>query len=344
MKDYKTDDDYVNLTLLNYQKQKEESKILPGPGAYYFSDEFNIIPKKNKFQNFGTYESRNMAPIPRIKNYQNLLNNSLNNIYKFNNVNKSIDEKNKLNRFSHSLHNLKINIIKDQSMKLKEEVKKNLGPGTYSPEFFLNFGYNIINNNKNNNKKNNTNHKIISEINKDRNPIYISVNDYPGVGEYDIAGEIKKEIDYILFLKKSKEQKDKTDLKLKMEHARKKIRKKKENKIIIRREYKDTEEYKIRQQFLKNYYRPAFDSAEPKFKDFGSKDDSNIGVGSYNLIYPRKKIGQIKVPFLNGAKKWSDKNFENYSKTNKNVGPGTYEQRSFFDWNKKSFNVQYKLK
>ena len=77
-----------------------------------------------------------------------------------------------------------------------------------------------------------------------------------------------------------------------MEHARKKIRKKKENKIIIRREYKDTEEYKIRQQFLKNYYRPAFDSAEPKFKDFGSKDDSNIGVGSYNLIYPRKKIGQ----------------------------------------------------
>ena len=96
-----------------------------------------LSQKKNKFQNFGTYESRNMAPIPRIKNYKNLLNNSLNKIYKFNNVNKSIDEKNKLNRFSHSLHNLKINIIKDQAMKLKEEVKKNLGPGTYSPEFFF---------------------------------------------------------------------------------------------------------------------------------------------------------------------------------------------------------------
>jgi hypothetical protein len=342
---FKDNHDMSYIDLTSVPIKKKEKLITPGPGAYDPNiGNFKFEPKKNKFQNFGTYESRNMAPIPRIKNYQNLLNNSLNNIYKFNNVNKSIDEKNKLNRFSHSLHNFKINIIKDQSMKLKEEVKKNLGPGTYSPEFFLNFGYNIINNNKNNNKKNNTNHKIISEINKDRNPIYISVNDYPGVGEYDIAGEIKKEIDYILFLKKSKEQKDKNDLKLKMEHARKKIRKKKENKIIIRREYKDTEEYKIRQQFLKNYYRPAFDSAEPKFKDFGSKDDSNIGVGSYNLIYPRKKIGQIKVPFLNGAKKWSDKNFENYSKTNKNVGPGTYEQRSFFDWNKKSFNVQYKLK
>ena len=131
-----------------------------------------------------------------------------------------------------------------------------------------------------------------------------------------------------------------------MDNARKKKRKKKEKdkKFIIRKEYKDTEEYKIRQQFIKNNYRPPFGSAEPKFENFGSKDDSNIGVGSYNLMYPRKKIWQIKVPFLNGAKKWSNKNFEKNSKISGNVGPGTYEQRSFFDWNKKSFNVQYKLK
>ena len=334
------DRSYIDLTSLPIKKK--EKLITPGPGAYDPNiGNFDFEPKKNKFQNFGTYESRNMAPIPRIKNYKNLLNNSLNKIYKFNNVNKSIDEKNKLNRFSHSLHNLKINIIKDQAMKLKEEVKKNLGPGTYSPEFFFNFGYHL--NNKNN-KNNIFNHKIVSEINKGKDPIYMSVNDNPGVGEYDVTGEIKKEIDYILFLKKSKEQKDRNDLKLKMDIARKKIKKKKEKKIIIRKEYKDTEEYKIRQQFLKNYFRPAFDSAEPKFKNYGSKDDSNIGVGSYNLIYPRIKIGQIRVPFLNGAKKWSNKNFENYNKINGNVGPGTYEQRSFFDWNKKSFNVQYKLK
>jgi len=273
-----------------------------------------------------------MAPIPRMKNYKNFLNSNIINDYKFQKSNKSIDEKKKINRFTHSLHNLKINIIKEQSMKLKEDIKKNMGPGTYSPGLFYNFGYNIINNANNNN--------INTEIKNDK-PEYITINENPGVGEYDVTGEVKKEIDYIIYLKKSKERKEKNDLLLKMDNARKVLRKKKDKKVIIRKEYKDTEEYKIRQQFLKNYYRPAFDSAEPKFKSFGSKDDINIGVGSYNLIYPWKKVGQIKVPFLNGAKKWSN---EKYIKINPNVGPGAYEQRSFFDWNKKSFNVQYKLK
>jgi hypothetical protein len=184
-----------------------------------------------------------------------------------------------------------------------------------------------------------------SEKKDDRKPIYIAINENPGVGEYDVMGEIKKEIDHFLYMKKSKEEKIKNDLKIKMENARRNIRKRKEKKkILIRKEYKDTEEYKIRQLFVSNYYRPAFASAEPKFKDFGSKDDSNIGVGSYNLLYPQKKISQIKVPFLIGAKKWSNKNFNKNEKLNPNVGPGSYEQKSFFDWNKKSFNVQYKLK
>ena len=325
------DTSYIDLT--SVPLKKKEKIIYPGPGAYDPNiGNFNFVPKKKKFQNFGTYESRNMAPIPRMKNYKNFLNSNIINDYKFQKSNKSVDEKKKINRFTHSLHNLKINIIKEQSMKLKEDIKKNMGPGTYSPGLFYNFGYNIINNANNNN--------INTEIKNDKSE-YITINENPGVGEYDVTGEVKKEIDYIIYLKKSKERKEKNDLLLKMDNARKVLRKKKDKKVIIRKEYKDTEEYKIRQQFLKNYYRPAFDSAEPKFKSFGSKDDINIGVGSYNLIYPWKKVGQIKVPFLNGAKKWSN---EKYIKINPNVGPGAYEQRSFFDWNKKSFNVQYKLK
>ena len=44
------------------------------------------------------------------------------------------------------------------------------------------------------------------------------------------------------------------------------------------------------------------------------------------------------VPFLSRAKRWDKE------KNDVKSGPGSYEQRSFFDWNKKSFNVQYKLK
>jgi len=329
------DTSYIDLTSIPIRKKTKV--ITPGPGAYDPNiGNFNFEPKRNKFQNFGTYVSRNMFPIQRIKNSKNFLDK--NNIYKAKNNNKSFDDKNKLNKFVRSLHNLKINLLKEQAMKIKKEKENIVGPGSYSPDLYFNIGNTI-----NAYSKNNNNSRI--EKKDDRNPIYISINENPGVGEYDVMGEIKKEIDYFLYMKRSKENKAKNDLKLKMENIRKNIKKKKEKKeIIIRKEYKDTEEYKIRQQFINNNYRPAFASAEPKFKEIGKKDDTNIGVGSYNLLYPEKKVTQIKIPFLSGAKKWSNSNFNKSNELNPNVGPGTYEQKSFFDWNKKSFNVQYKFK
>ena len=45
---------------------------------------------------------------------------------------------------------------------------------------------------------------------------------------------------------------------------------------------------------------------------------------------------------MSGAKRASNEIID--IKRAKQVGPGSYEQKSFFDWNKKSFNVQYKLK
>ena len=97
---------------------------------------------------------------------------------------------------------------------------------------------------------------------------------------------------------------------------------------------------------LDNTHGPRY-TISAKYRSNRKKGDNTYnvpGVGSYNLLYPQKKIEQIKVPFLNGAKKWSNKNYIKNNKLSINVGPGTYEQRSFFDWNKKSFNVQYKLK
>ena len=61
---------------------------------------------------------------------------------------------------------------------------------------------------------------------------------------------------------------------------------------------------------------------------------SNIGPGYY--YHPKDiKEKQIHPPFLQ-----SDTKF----KTNKNmfgIGPGYYESRSYFDWNKKSYNVSF---
>ena len=333
---FKDNHDMSYIDLTSVPLKKKNKIITPGPGAYDPNiGNFNFEPKKNKFQNFGTYESRNLFPIQRMKNHKKNWDDSKIKAKMI--INKSLDEKNKLNKFVRSLHSLKVNLLKEQAMKIKKEIGNNIGPGTYSPDTYFNIGNSI--------NVNNISYSYNTEKKDDRKPIYISINENPGVGEYDVMGEIKKEIDYFLYIKKSKEEKAKNDLRIKMENARKKIRKKKDKKkFIIRKEYKDTEEYKIRQLFISNNYRPAFASAEPKFKEFGSKDDTNIGVGSYNLLYPQKKLGQIKVPFLTGSKKWSNKNFNKNEILSANVGPGSYEQKSFFDWNKKSFNVQYKLK
>ena len=65
------------------------------------------------------------------------------------------------------------------------------------------------------------------------------------------------------------------------------------------------------------------------------------GVGSYNIDYKNVEMMQQTVPFLRGA----DKNdFEKYKKRKEmesKKGPGEYRKDSYFDWNKKSFNILF---
>ena len=58
---------------------------------------------------------------------------------------------------------------------------------------------------------------------------------------------------------------------------------------------------------------------------------SNVGPGYY--YHPKQfKEKQINPPFLQSSTKFKkDKNIFG-------LGPGFYESRSYFDWNKKSFN------
>ena len=162
-----------------------------------------------------------MFPYQRIKNYKNYLDNSINiNEYKRKML-RTIDEKNKLNKYTRSLHNFRLSILKEQAKKLKSETANKVGPGSYSPDLYFNIANNIINNANNNNT---------IEIKDDRKPIYITINENPGVGEYDVMSQIKQQIDNILTLKKSKETKEKEDMKWKMENIRNQIKKKKKKK------------------------------------------------------------------------------------------------------------------
>ena len=326
------DSSLINLTS---NKNKNKENVEPGPGTYEPKNlNFKLEPKKNRYQNFGTYESRNMFPIPKKKffNGNNIRLNTDNSINNFRFRKKLDENRNKLNKYKRLLHNLRFNIIKEQAMLYKKNVQDNLGPGTYSPKNISDL------------KKNNQMAKTLV-INEERIPSYIDMNDNPGVGEYNVNGEFKQNIEKNLTLLKSKQDKEKYDQKIVLENFKKKW-KNKQQRRFIRIDYTETDEYKIRKQYMHNsLFRPPFNSAVPKFKQ-EKKYDANIDIytNEQDIIdYPPKKINNhLNIPFLSKAVRSCNQTID--ANSEKKIGPGSYEQKSFFDWNKKSFNVQYKLK
>ena len=61
---------------------------------------------------------------------------------------------------------------------------------------------------------------------------------------------------------------------------------------------------------------------------------SNLGPGYY---YKEKthQVTQIYPPFLDSDLKYRN-NYEQYE-----IGPGQYDSRSYFDWNKKTYNMTF---
>ena len=275
-----------------------------------------------------------MFPIPKKKffNGNNIRLNTDNSINNFRFRKKLDENRNKLNKYKRLLHNLRFNIIKEQAMLYKKNVQDNLGPGTYSPKNISDL------------KKNNQMAKTLV-INEERIPSYIDMNDNPGVGEYNVNGEFKQNVEKNLTLLKSKQDKEKYDQKIVLENFKKKW-KNKQQRRFIRIDYTETDEYKIRKQYMHNsLFRPPFNSAVPKFNQ-EKKDDANIDIytNEQDIIdYPPKKINNhLNIPFLSKAVRSCNQTID--ANSEKKIGPGSYEQKSFFDWNKKSFNVQYKLK
>ena len=317
--------DEIDLTTVPIKKKYE--LITPGPGAYDFKETFSIKPKINKYQNFGSFVSRDLQPIDRVNTYKNLYTEN-DNKYK-DHLNLNINEKNKINEFAHSLHNLKVELICENNMNRKKKILDNLGPGSYNP---------LIDSPKKNNNKNNigfgSNECRFKTEEKENNKteFYNESNNW-------IRETKNGVLDQVSTFQKETLQRER-EVEEEIEKIRKQIKEKLKQKEEIPKEYRDSEEYKNRKAALENYNKPGFNSREEKFKILNNDINKNNGVGRYNLLYPETKKTQIKIPFSVSSKKFCDEKV----KTNINVGPGTYEQESFFDWNKKSFNVNYKYK
>lgn len=91
-------------------------------------------------------------------------------------------------------------------------------------------------------------------------------------------------------------------------------------------------EYKINKN-KKNMGAP-FDSSNVRFKKL-KEDFPNVGPGAYNLVKKYNVKTENLTPFLVGAKKGFNLKCDN------DVGPGDYISDSYFDWNKKSYNILF---
>ena len=340
LKDYKSDDDYVNLTSLNHINHKNKDKSLPGPGSYNLSDEFFINPKKKKYQNFGSFVSRNLLlnykkikkkdnPIEKYIKYslfadKNIKNNKYNNTL--------LIEKEKIFKNSKNYkEKSKIEMLKERNIKNKNEILNNLGPGSYNLEIQKLKSLNRIENFGTLEKRLTTESKDTPGAGS-----YLPLNDWTKKYEYnfktienEIYGEKKKQ-NLLNKIKGSNIYKED----IKKEDKNKEINI--ENDPYLRKSI----EYDNKVIAFQNRRRPGFSLGETRFKIFKSQINELNGVGKYNLS-PLKKNKQQFYPFIYSSSRSNAVKSDN----NINVGPGTYNDfESFFKWNKKTYNVKIKNK
>ena len=319
LRSLRKEEDYKNK-LLRYEMQTKEEQAYLGPGSYDLPDEFIISPKKNKFQNFGSSMSRKMESPKRMK-----LETIEDNIKYFFQVEKSKnnkkDNEDKVRLYKNSkfyIYKLKAELLKEKSIFNKKILSDNLGPGLYEPKKLKNkkeskvenFGT-LVDRNLTNNNKNK----------KDSVCSYLPLEDWTKKFKKK-SYDIKKKENIFPFFEEIQEEKMAN---------KEEIFNKKDS------ENETDKENNINSKKI-NKNRPGFGSEEPRFYVFQSQINEFNGVGSYELN-PIKKNKENCITFMSSDGRHKIIKYDN----NPLLGPGTYDKyNTFFDWNKKSYNVKVK--
>ena len=334
----------INLTF----KGEDNS---PGPGAYLPLNTFIFPSKDERHQFFGSSMSRgimnpnltNNAKIGKIpldslldiENYS-FYKNNLNKSKSFNsdfNNKKSLNEKHKKKK--NIIEKIdKVEIIKEVSKSLKKENEKNLGPGSYNPEIKI---------------KNTFSCEVGNFGSLERRfPLYPSKEEFPGAGNYfhlETWGPKKRKntLEKIIPPNISKKLKEGISAN-KIGLFRDKIMKENHKQPIIGQysiENINTIDSKVKKSISIGKNQPGFGSSFKRFYIFKNQINEKNGVGNYNLEYPNKKIIQQNYAFLGSAGRNDIDDYKKNNLINPECGPGSYKCDSYFDWNKKSYNILF---
>ena len=338
-------DEKPELDIKNYT-----DNISPGPGAYLSLNNFNIRPKEEKHQFFGSSMSRGIM-YPNLTNNMKIGRSTLDNLLDIDNLslsktklnksksNRSKKVKIKKDKKKRNNKNViqkidKIELIKEISRNLKNDIEKNIGPGSYNPKKNIKniFSYEVGN---------------FGSLER-RFPISPIRDDSPGVGAYfhlETWGPKKKNnsLNKIIPPNISKKLKEGISVN-KITLFRDTIMKENHKQPIIGQysiENINTIDSNTKKSISVSKNQPGFGSSFKRFYIFKNQINENNGVGNYNLKSPDVSTYQQNAAFLVGAQKNDIDNIMKKNKLNSVVGPGSYRNDSYFDWNKKSYNILF---
>ena len=361
---------YYKQILKKYSLNKSQS---PGPGEYYFQDEFDNIANYSKSDNFGSSSSRGL--LYEKKENKILIGNKPN-------TNREKDKKLKINYSFDKNKSKEYFILNDcgEKINLNKKINKNK-----SMHDFPNLKQNlIININKKSNIVNHLNteekikindeyitkikdkdkahdykekkliNKSSSKIEKfgsleKRFPEGSPINVTPGVGTYSLIKSYKNYKDkyksnspYNAIIQKINKINGISD---RLKNKIYKLNHKTPPIGLYSPEIKNCIEYdSVKKSHHNTERKIGFLSEEKRFFKLDNVKDVYNDIGKYNLIRDEKEISQQKVPFAFGEDRKNKINIFNYNIGNINynkIGPGTYRYDSYFDWHKKSFNKNF---
>ena len=316
---------------------------IPGPGQYHIPYNIDAPISFSNVNNFGSNVSRGLLfPLKKNKIKIGLKTKTEPLIIKTENnspnkeINNKVKKSNKINKDNDLfiLHSLHAKDIKDKYLKDKNLYLTKLGPGAYNPLLQSEI-----------NKKETT----IQNFNSLEKRFTSHNNEFntPGVGTYSIIDSYsskKSSFKPIVPPNISKRNIDGISSP-KIQETKEKVYYENHRKPGVGDYYPEifnSIEFKIYKNAQNNNdKKPCFNCGEQRFFEFKKKYEDDNHIGKYNLAKNEKEKYQRISPFLSQAEKDESKLNNVINKTNSNLGPGTYRYDSYFDWNKKSYNMLF---
>ena len=231
---------------------------------------------------------------------------------------------------SYRMNDFYINSLKERNLINKKILMDQIGPGSYDPSF------SFYKNKKDNDIQN---FGILEKRFKE------NIDNNPGVGSYSLQNSfIKKKSNYISPVPPNISKKNLEGISSpRLQEMKMHIYSENHKQPGVWNyfpEIVNSIDYRVYKLAKSSEKKPGFNNGEKRFYEKEQKIENDNQVGKYNLLFKEKEFAQRNCPFGSKAEKFD---YKEPNMEQKQLGPGSYRYDSYFDWNKKSYNMLFNV-